>query len=192
MNIIEEQALDFLRFNLDKHEAKHTWHKDFIDDVKYEVLDYSKESHKLIFLRTIEQKLKVEWDKHLADCRITNCRDDKFYKNSLFFLNEEVESLHNNLPETEFNNSDLEWLKSTISTILDELNSLKMGQEVVYDEVEKSFNEIQEHLYLDKTTWTELIIGKITSLVTSGVIDVNTSKKLIAIAEMIYIKYINK
>jgi hypothetical protein len=173
MNLIQRQAKDFLH----DHLYEYGKHKEFVAKVKSESWEYNKTSHKIQFLEQIILGLKKGFDEHLSTCR-NECDVKKFYENSLFFLQEELEELESNIETQDFNRTDKTQLIDTLNKILEDLNMLKLGQQISYDDFALEFEELKDMLFLDKKNWSQLFIGKLTEMIASGVISETISKEI--------------
>jgi DNA repair exonuclease SbcCD ATPase subunit len=104
--------------------------------------------------------MKQAYDEHIPVCKNpTHCAKNKFYENALFFLQEEVEELEQQLPKTEFSRTQKEEASVALDTLIADLNNLKVGQQISYDDLMQEFKDLREFLYLDKTNFTQLLLG---------------------------------
>ena len=183
MNIIQRQADDFILYKMRDHRN----YKEFIEDVHSELWEYKKATYKIEFVERIIQKAKIEYDNHLLVCRNkNNCPKNKFYENSLFFLQEELEELEEELSPNEFSRIEKNSLNETLQTIINDINLLKLGQELTYDDFKEEFEELKDLYYLNKKNWLQLFTGKLANMVAGGIISETISKDLIEIISMNY------
>ena len=173
MNLIQRQAEDFLLYNLNEYGK----HKEFVSNVKSELWEYNKTAHKVQFIELIILRLKKGYDEHLSTCK-NECDVKKFYENSLFFLQEELEELESNIETQDFNRTDKTQLTVVLNKIIEDLNTLKLGQQISYDDFALEFEELKDMLFLDKKNWSQLFIGKLTEMIASGVISETISKEI--------------
>ena len=125
MNLIQRQADDFMLYNLNEHGK----HKSFVSEVKSELWEYNKTSHKIQFLEQVILGLKKGFDDHLASCK-NECDIKKFYENSLFFLQEELEEIESTVEGIDFNRTEKSQINEALEKILSDLNTLKLGQQI--------------------------------------------------------------
>jgi hypothetical protein len=175
MNIIQKQAEEFL---LD-HLSEQGNYKEFIENVRSQLWEYKKNVYKVEFLEHVINKVKNAYDDHLPKCYdINNCPSNKFYENSLFFLQEELEELESELKPIDFSREEKALINKTLQKILVELNTVKLGQQITYDDLKDEFEELKDLYYLNKKTWLQLFTGKISEMVAGGVINESISKEL--------------
>lgn len=187
MNIIQKQADEFIRFKMREHRN----YKDFIDDVRSELWEYKKDTYKIEFVEKIIQKAKVKYDEHMLVCTYkNNCSTDKFFENTLFFLQEELEELEENLTPEDFTKIERGTINNTLQVILDELNEIKLGQEITYNDLSDEFEELKDLYYLNKKNWLQLFQGKVTEMVAGGVISETISKSIVKILNENYDKLV--
>jgi hypothetical protein len=180
MNIIEKQAERFCKFKL----RSGIQYQEFIDLVESEIIRYSQISHKLQFIETVMFEAKKKYDEHLPDCTsIENCQTNFFYESIIFFLNENRIELSKQLSKEEFNEVDILRYKTGIDEILSKLNTLQLGQQLIYDDFIEQFDEMKSYFYLNKKSWHQLLAGKLLEMVGSGIISETLSKEIVEIIE---------
>lgn len=190
MNIIQKQASDFYQGNAYAYRASD--YKPFVDKVKLLLYDYRKISHKIEFVDTIMNQMKQEYDEHIPVCKNpTDCGKNKFYENALFFLQEEVEDLEQQLPATEFSRIQKQETSAALDALVADLNSLKAGQQITYDDLMQEFKDLRDFLYLDKDNFTQLILGKITEMAAGGIVTETVSKSLLDVVREHYPTLLN-
>lgn len=188
MNIIHRQADDFILHKMRSHRN----HKEFIDEVRTELWEYKKDIYKIEFIERVVQKAKIEFDNHLKDCtNLNTCATNKFYENTLFFLQEELEELEENLMPEDFSKKEKKSINETLQKILDDLNKLKLGQELSYNDLSNEFDELKDLYYLNKKNWLQLFQGKVSEMVAGGVISETISKDVVKILSENYEKLIS-
>lgn len=158
-----------------------------IDEVRGKLGYYYKDTHKLIFLNRLRDNSKVEYEKHLPICKVTKgeadrCSINEFYEALIFFLTEEMYSINETLPETEFSLEEREDLAKIELTVIDHLKHLQLGQEIIYEDLKEEIKDLKNFLFLNKKNWTQLLMGKLTDMVAGGVIEEGTSKQILDFA----------
>ncbi len=179
MNLIQQQADDFYSSKYSEGED----HKEFIQELRWELDEYNKASHRLEFIDRIQTLLKKNYDNHLQTCNYPNdrleCRFNKSYENSLFFVQNEKENLIQELDTNDFLPQQRESINESLEQILKDLRTIKLGQEVTYDDLLEEMNELKEYYYLSKKPWTQLVIGKLSGMVAGGIISETVSKQIV-------------
>lgn len=187
MNLIQRQADEFVLLKLRGREN----HKEFVNDVRHELWEYKKDIHKIEFIERIILNAKVSYDEHLVICTNKHdCPENKFYENTLFFLQQELEELEDRLTPEDFTLNDRQTINGTLQLILDELNTLKLGQELTYNDLSEEFEELKDLYYLNKRNWMQLFQGKVAEMVAGGVISETVSKGIVRILSENYEKLI--
>ncbi len=180
MNIIQQQASDFIKFKFNERSK----YNEFIDKIRSQLYEYRKDSHKLEFIEHIMTLLKLGYDEHLKTCEYPNdrsqCLVNKNYENTLFFIENEREELIENLPQTEFNYQEKSAINESLQKIIADLDKIKMGQEITYDDVMIELNELKEFYFLNKKHWSQLLIGRLSEMVAGGVISETISKDIVS------------
>ncbi len=183
MNIIQKQADEFVRYHMNDHNE----YKIFIDKVRQQLYEYRKTTYKIEFIEYVIQKAKIAFDEHMLICEDkNNCGVNKFYENSLFFLQEELEELESELNPEDFSREEKTLLNQTLQKIVEDLNTIKLGQQITYDDVKDEFEELKDLYYLNKKNWAQLFTGKLSEMVAGGVISETISKYLVEIIKKHY------
>lgn len=90
----------------------------------------------------------------------------------------------NTKPQTESNKSsafsdeEQETLNAKIDSILEELKTLKAGQEVIWADLMKELSELKDLYFLSKKTWRQLLTGKLAEMVAGRIITETVSKRI--------------
>lgn len=178
MKLIPKQAEKFTLYNLDSN--KH--YKDFIQSVNQELLLYSQFSHKVQFLETVIFEVKKEYDTHFLECTSKeDCHQNLFYESVIFFLNEERVSHIKNLTDLEFKEVDILRYRTGIDDIIKKLNEIQIGQQFTYDDFFEQFEELKSYFFINKTSWNNMLAGKLLEMVASGVISETVSKQIVSV-----------
>ena len=179
MNIIQQQANDFIRIRFDEHGK----YEEFIQSVRSQLYEYRKDSHKLEFTDKIIVDIKKLYDKHLEICKFPDdalkCFINKNYENVLFFLQNERDELIERLPIDDFSITERNVMNGSLQEILNDLSLIKLGQELTYDDLKDELSDLKDFYFLNKKTWSQLLIGRLTEMVASGVISETISKEIV-------------
>lgn len=188
MNIVQSQAKEFLEYSLFEGYS----YKTFIDKVRYRINDYRKVNHKIIFIETLLINIKVEYDNHYKVCTDKDeCSENKFYENVLFFLQEDLEDLEEKISPEDFTKIETKSINKNLEQILNELNQIKIGQALTYDDLSKEFEDLKDLYFLNKKHWSQIFAGKLTEMVASGAISEAYSKKNIDLINENYDKLLS-
>ncbi|MBA4155177.1 hypothetical protein [Flavobacterium sp.] len=179
MNLIQDQATRFYEWKFNEYGN----YQEFISEVRTQLYEYRKNAHKLEFLEHLLTLLKQGFDGHLAVCQHKKekgvCDVNKNYENSLFFIQNERDEVIEYLPKTEFNLQERSEINDSLQKILEDLNKIKIGQEFTYDDIFEELNELKEFYFLNKKHWSQMLIGRLTEMVASGVISESISKDIV-------------
>ena len=162
-------------------------YKEFIDKVRQQLWEYKKPTYKIEFVEFVIRKAKIAFDDHLPQCsNKNNCQINKFYENTLFLLQEELEEIESELNPDDFSRDEKVLLNQTLQKIVEDLNTIKLGQQITYDDVKDEFEELKDLYYLNKKNWVQLFTGKLSEMVAGGVISETISKDLAEIINKSY------
>ncbi len=178
MSLIVKQVESFYRSNFNNDNS----YKLFISELRSHLYDYRKDSHKLEFLTSLIVIIKNDYDKHDIECDYNpkaNCPTNIYFEDTLFFVQNEIDELLENMPTTEFNNIERVNINQSLEKILSDLDKVKMGQELTYNDFENEFKELKELYFLNKKTWSQLLIGKLSEMVAGGIIGESVSKDIV-------------
>lgn len=177
MNLIQRQAEDFLKYQL---QYTHKPAKYFIENVRTQLLEYRKATHRIEFIEYIKDQVKEEYDSHLKECtKGPTCEINRFCEDTLFFLQEEIEELEETLSPIEFRSSQKHELSESLKIILDDLNRLKLGQEITYNDLYAAIQESKDYYFLNKKNWVQLLAGKLAEMAAGGIVSETISKDIV-------------
>jgi hypothetical protein len=177
MNIVKRHANDFLRHQSSIHNPR-----EFIEEVETRLWDYNKDSHKVIFLDQLLNRFRIDLDKHTEKCTYKlkgSCPKEIKYEDVLFFLQNKLDEIEETLDPLELSREDRFNLSETLNKILIDINLLRLGQEITYEDLSQEFIELRENMHLSRKNWRELFVGKISDMVASGIVSETISKNVI-------------
>lgn len=189
-NILERQTDDFIEENFG-------WDLDIISDyktamslIRAQSYEYRKLAHRLEFLERLNFRFKKAYDNHYSRCKAIKrgeiCRLNVFFEDLLFFLQNELEDVKSNLPNSDFSNTEKMSSNIAIDEIINEINKLQAGQQVIYEDVIKEVEELKTLYFLGKKHWFQLFAGKLTEMTAGGIISETVSKGLLKLVEGYY------
>lgn len=187
MNIIQRHADTFFRTNGSLRSGRKCW--DIINDLKLALYDYNKDSYRVQYIERLILLYKESYDKHLPSCTATHkseCPENQFYEDIIFFLQAELENLENTLDSIEFSQTDRKTINENFEKIIYEINLLRLGQEITYDDFKEEFDEMKNHLFLNKKNWTEMFVGKLAQMIAGGIISETISKEIVKLIKESY------
>ena len=180
MNLIQKQAEHFYQIHVNDSGD----YKDFIQELRSQLFEYHKGSHKIEFIDRIIILLKKDYDIHLVDCEYRDknrldCRFNTYYENTLFFIQNEKDETLSVLEPSEFSISERNLNNESLDKIIDDLRKIQVGQELTYNDLYDELQELKEYYFLSKKHWSQLLIGRISEMVAGGVISETVSKEIV-------------
>lgn len=158
MNIIERQADDFVKYH-SGFKANINAAREFLDEVKSRLFDYTKDADKIQFMERIVTHFKKGYDDHLKKCTAKikeKCPENRAYEDILFYLQNEIEKHENELPADYFNNTERIGSDVLLNDILEKVKLLQQGQEIIYDDLHDKLEEMKDYV-LPGQTYMEAI-----------------------------------
>ncbi|MBL7855891.1 MAG: hypothetical protein JNL17_15940 [Cyclobacteriaceae bacterium] len=163
MNIVEKEANEFIE---DFFEGPHLNSlANFKSLLTTKLYDFNRDRDKLDFLKILRSGTIFQKEEHLKTCNKPNCQFIPERDAALFAIDQEIDdinkfytyqpdSVDKFTPEEESN------LHSKLNDIVEKLDTLGLGQEIIYDEIES----LKNHFDLGKKTWFQLLKGKVIDL----------------------------
>jgi len=142
---------------------------------------------KIKFLNVVLEKNNSEYKKHKPVCvDPENCSKNFAYENIAYFLTQELNRLGVHFNGDTFSDIEKQEAESKLDKILSQLVDLKMGQEIIYEDLTKEINELKDLYFLGKKKWYQLLIGKSAEMVASGIVSETVAKEIINIVKTTY------
>lgn len=171
-------------------------HEKVIDEAKSELYRISSELDRITFLSIILEGNEKEYQRHLLDC--TNkeeCQINFEHESIKYYLGTELSGLGVRIDEDQFTFEERDVAENKLNRIIEDLNKImeemqviKTGQQLSYDDLMAELEELKEFYILGKKKWFQLFLGKTTEMVIGGMISETVSKELIAIMGETYQK----
>lgn len=137
---------------------------------------------KITFLMGVLEACNKEHENHNANpCGNPHCPYDDAILYVSYHLNQELEQLGVKVNEDTFTPEDKVVAEDKIEQIINELQTLKNGQQIIYDELVKEFSELKELIYLGKKKWYNALLGTGVNMAASGVVSEATAKPILNI-----------
>lgn len=180
MNIIEDIAQDFIYENYLGPENKNI----FLSGLSTELSRHRKETDKIMFLSSVRNLIQEMYNEHFENCKEPDdCDTLKWHLKSIFYVNNLLEdySISSN-EENLFSSTEKDSYSQKLDKIIEDVEILKNGHEVIYDGISEEIEELKNLFYLGKKNWKQIIVGKAIEMVASGVVSETISKELINIS----------
>lgn len=120
---------------------------------------------RLAFLRILREESISDINTHRQTCTRDDCQFMQNKDAGLFLYDQEIERLNASYQYTppdndKFTPKEESEMHVKINSILERLEKLGLGQEVIYEEIES----LKNHFNLGKKTWFQLLSGKLVSV----------------------------
>ena len=66
-----------------------------------------------------------------------------------------------------------------LDQILNQMEELKLGHQIIYDDLINEINELRELYFLGKKKWYQMLAGKIVDMTVSGIVSETISKQIL-------------
>lgn len=176
MDIILENAKRFA----DNYFQSVLKYEQLLSSAKDKVYAIDNPLDKIRFINFLLDRSNADYKKHKRECtEPQNCRFNYAYENIAYYLAQELKRLGVHFNDDTFTEEEKESAESKIDLILKDLNQVKIGQQVIYEDLAKEINELRELYFLGKKKWYQLFIGKSVDMVTSGIVSETISKQII-------------
>jgi len=179
MEYIKKRAESFARHYI---EIQVDEHKNVISEAKSELYEIKNPLDKITFLRIILQTNEKAYQKHLEVCtNKDSCSTNYDHESIHYFLAKELDDLGIQLNEDQFTREEQIVADNKLDKVLEELEKIKAGQQISYDDLMAELNELKDFYILGKKKWYQLFLGKTAEMVIGGIISETVSKELISV-----------
>jgi hypothetical protein len=184
MNVVERQAVDFYKqYN---REIKRNRFEKTQKVIEEKLLLFKRDREKLDFLRIIRPKFNDDLLNHKSICTDTSgdCFSENALRNVVFIIDQEIDNLNESytyeVPSSERLSPEEESkLTDVINQILNSLNRLEHGQEIIFNEID----DLKSNYDLGKKKWYKLFFGTVSSAVVDKIIDETVAAKIVGILQ---------
>ena len=178
MNYINKRAEKFVRNYIS---GQVTEHKIVIDEAKLELYQINEDLDKVTFLRILLEENAKEFQSHLLHCTDReDCEINYDHESIAYFLTQELNLLGIKTNNDQFTIEEKVTAESKLDKILEDLQTLKVGHEIIYEDLKAEIEQLKELFILGKKHWFQLLLGKTKEMVISGVISETISKEIVS------------
>ena len=187
-DVIESKAYEFIDRNLDSSNST----DELISDLESQLYKFNRDKDKLKYLTVVSQYVQEEAVNHAKECKsLATCGKSKIHREATFFINQMLEEYGIGINNEEIFSSEERYENNKkLDALLEEIEKLKMGQEIIYDDLIKEIEELKNLYFIGKKNWYQNLAGKSLEMVASDVVSETVSKKLISIAGVTFNKLI--
>lgn len=179
MTYIQNLTKNFIRDNVIGFLTNST---SIVSAAKRDVGEIYNTNDKITFLTAVIDACNKEHESHNANpCRNPDCPYDDAILYVSYHLNQELEQLGFKVNEDTFTPEDKAIAEDKIEQIINELQTIKDSQQIIYDELVKEFSELKELIYLGKKKWHNTLLGTGVNMAASGVVSEATAKPILNI-----------
>jgi len=176
MDIIAKQAQRFADNVFDSGVGNY---ERILSDVRRKVSEIDNKLDKVKFLNIVLERNKSIYDSHKLVCKEpTECQQNENHEVISYLLVQELNRLDIIFGKDVFTEEEKATADTKLDKILEELAFLKNGQQLIYDDLTYEINELRSLHFLGKKKWYQLLLGKSTEMVMSGIISETVSKKI--------------
>jgi hypothetical protein len=164
--MIKKQTERHMRFWNDRATAK-----EFCDKTDNILYSLASREDQLNFLLALIEPINNEAEDHAKVCRNPDdCSTSIRHEDVLFFLTQKLERVGFIFSDDKFTSDEKQKMNDALQTILKQVQDLKYGQEVIYENFKEEFDELKNMYYLGKKNWWQQFQGKLASLTAATVI----------------------
>ena len=164
-------------------------YKTAIANVKREANDINSKLDRIRFYNIHIDLVNEKYNAHLKVCKNPdNCQNNEEYEAIIYFLRQELEEngiLFNN---DVFTVEEKSGQDERLDKILKEIQELKLGNQIIYDDLLTEISELKEFYFLGKKKWHQLFAGKFVDMAVSGIVSETISKQIIESLKPEFIK----
>ncbi|MBP9134684.1 MAG: hypothetical protein KBF75_11695 [Saprospiraceae bacterium] len=177
MDVIVERAKKFAKVYVRNYNDS-----DNISSKIYsELLNINNPGDKVKFIQTILEKANNDLIDHKLGCKKENCGYDFGVENIKYNLNQELEDLGVVLNEDTFTFEEKSSVDEKLDKILKDLNEVKLGQEMIYDDLKEEIEQLRNLLFLGKKKWHQLFLGFVVEKTTEDIFSATVSSEILKI-----------
>lgn len=144
-----------------------------------ELFSFYRQADKISIVESLLSTTRDEKDKHDKTCKHQDCNKGKNLCLSEFLLIQELEQLGINTGQEIFTTAEQQNLISKLDKVINEIELLKLGHEIIYDDLKEEFDELKKLFYLSKKHWKQLFLGKLFEMAMAGIISESISRKIL-------------
>ena len=181
MSYIKKRADKFVQLYIDRQISEH---KKVVDAAQTEIYDIDDDLDKATFLRVVLEANAGAYQEHLKVCtNKIDCPTNYNHESVTYFLTQELNRLGIRTDNDQFTTEEKIDAENKLDQILKDLQTLKDGHQIIYDDLKAEIDALKELFILGKKTWFQLLLGKTSEMVISGIISETVSKQIVSSLE---------
>ncbi len=175
MNILEQYANNVFKLQIDNGKS----HNEVLPILRNFLENIHNKFDKIKFMQIIISKTNDSLQKHKNNCTDINCKRDYNYSMIIYLLQQELIHLGVKINENSFSKEETIYLNEQLDIIIFDIQKLKNGQEIIYEDLYFEIQELKELYHIGKKNWVSLLSIKLTEMISSGIISETISKSII-------------
>lgn len=176
MDLIKKIAEDFVKYNICDGAPDQ---EKVVNDVRNKLFELHDEKDKVKYLNIVIEGNKMASNSHRLVCQNENCNTDFAHEYISYFLESELKKLGVSVNEDSFTSEDKSNANLKLEKIIEEIQTLKNGQQIIYDQVISEIEELRNLYYLGKKKWYRQYIGTMFEMTVSGMVSETVSKSIV-------------
>lgn len=178
MDIIEKLAKKSYQSNIEFNNSNE---RDAVNNIKLQLYDFDNQLDKIRFLNIHIDLVDEKYQEHLKTCsNPENCTQNEEAETLIFYLQQELQNLGIKINDDTFTYEEKADTEAMLKQILKQLEEIKLGNQIIYDDLLKEIEELKELYFLGKKKWHQLLAGKIVEMAAGGIISETISKDLLS------------
>lgn len=178
MNIVEKLAQKSYQENI---KFSGTNVRDSVKNVKYQLYDFEDELDRVKFLNVHLELANKEYQDHLKTCtNLESCPQNEESETIIFYFQQELKNLGIKINDDTFTYEEKVIKENQLDEILRQFEEVKLGNQIIYDDILKEIQELKELYFLGKKKWHQLLAGKIVEMTAGGIISETISKDILS------------
>jgi len=170
MNIVEKEAKKCSRSFYNSGKINNL--ENLKSELNRKLYNFTRDRDKLDFLKILRQESVREKEEHKKICTKNICPFEEDRETGIFAIDQEIDSInrfyrYEPLSEDKFTPEEESELQCKLNEIVERLEKLGFGQEIIFDEIES----LKNHFDLGKKNWFQLLKGKLIDLTIEAVIE---------------------
>jgi len=170
MNVIEKEAKQFSKRLYQGTKVNNL--ENLNSAIGGKLYNFSRDKDKLDFLRILRAEIENEKIEHARSCKGNGCHFEEDRDMGIFVIDQEIESINkfykfDPIDKDKFSAKEEAQLQSRLNQIIEKLEHLGIGQEIIFDEIES----LKNHFNVGKKNWFQLLKGKLIDLTAEKVLE---------------------
>lgn len=128
---------------------------------------------------------------HLSKCSTPNCDGKMNHDRVSYFLQQELVLLGVNANQDYFTSEEKENFNNLIDTIIEQINLYNQLMTEQFEILSNEIEELKNLYFLGKKNWKQLLIGKTSDMVVSGIVSETLSKPFLDLAKNAFQKLLS-